>query len=225
MTALLTDLLAATAPLLATAFALAGTAVSWLELLALVLAVWMVLCNLRVHPLAWPLAIASSAMYGVLFLHSKLYGAAGLQLVFIVLAAWGWWQWLHGTTDTGQPLVVRWLAWPQRLQVAALTVVAWPLLGLLLQRATDSNLPFLDALPTVGSIAGQVLLARKRVDNWPVWVAVNLASMVLFSAQGLWLTAALYLVFAMLALAGWRTWARLADRGVQPVADSSATHG
>lgn len=213
MTALLTDLLTATAPLLAPAFTLAGTAVSWLELLALVLALWMVLCNLRVHALAWPLAMASSALYGVLFLHSKLYGEAGLQLVFIALAAWGWWQWLHGTGNTGQPLVVRWLAQRQRLQVAAITLAAWRLLGLLLQRATDSDVPYLDALPTVGSIAGQMLLARKRVDNWPVWVAVNLVSVLLFAVKGLWLTAALYALFAVLALAGWRSWVRLAARG------------
>ena len=209
----MSDLLNATAPLLAPAFLLAGSAVSWLELLALWLAVWMVLCNLRVHPLAWPLAMASSALYGVLFLHSKLYGEAGLQLLFIALAAWGWWQWLHGTGETGQPLVVRWLARPQQLKMAAVTLAAWPLLGLLLQRVTDSDVPFLDALPTVGSIAGQVLLARKRVDNWPVWVAVNVASVVLFAVKGLWLTAALYALFAALAVAGWRTWARLADRG------------
>jgi len=207
----MTSLLTATAALMAPAFVVAGSAISWLELLALVLAIWMVLCNLRVHPLAWPLAMASSALYGVLFLHSRLYGQAGLQLLFIALAAWGWWQWLHGTGETGQPLRVRALARPQRLQVAVLTLAAWPLLGLLLQRATDSDVPYLDALPTVGSIAGQLLLARKRVDNWPVWLAVNLVSVLLFSVQGLWLTAALYALFAALAVVGWRAWARLAD--------------
>lgn len=208
----MTDLLAATAPLMAPAFTLAGTAVSWLELLALVLAIWMVLCNLRVHPLAWPLAMASSALYGVLFLHSKLYGEASLQLVFIALAAWGWWQWLRGTEAAGQPLQVRALPGRQRLQVLLLTLAAWPLLGLLLQRLTDSDVPFLDALPTVGSIAGQILLARKRLDNWPVWLAVNLVSVLLFSVKGLWLTAALYALFAVLSLAGWRAWADIARR-------------
>lgn len=208
----MTDLLATTAPLMAPAFTLLGSAVSWLELLALVLAIWMVLCNLRVHPLAWPLAMASSALYGVLFLHSKLYGEASLQLVFIALAAWGWWQWLHGTETAGQPLQVRALPGRQRLQVLLLTLAAWPLLGLLLQRLTDSDVPFLDALPTVGSIAGQILLARKRLDNWPVWLAVNLVSVLLFSVKGLWLTAALYALFAVLSLAGWRAWADIARR-------------
>lgn len=210
----MTDLLATTAPLMAPAFTLLGSAVSWLELLALVLAIWMVLCNLRVHPLAWPLAMASSALYGLLFLHSKLYGEAGLQLVFIALAAWGWWQWLRGTETAGQPLQVRALPGRQRLQVLLLTLAAWPLLGLLLQRLTDSDVPFLDALPTVGSIAGQILLARKRLDNWPVWLAVNLVSVLLFSVKGLWLTAALYALFAVLSVVGWRAWLRLARSGL-----------
>jgi nicotinamide mononucleotide transporter len=206
----MTDLLAATAPLLATAFTLAGTAVSWLEGLALVLAIGMVLCNLRVNPLGWPLAMASSALYAVLFLHSKLYGEAGLQLLFIALAAWGWWQWLRGTSEAGQPLQVRTLAAGPRLQALALTLAAWPLLGLLLQRLTDSDVPYLDALPTVGSITGQILLARKRVENWPVWLAVNLVSVVLFSVKGLWLTAVLYALFAGLSVAGWRAWTAMA---------------
>jgi nicotinamide mononucleotide transporter len=54
-----------------------------------------------------------------------------------------------------------------------LTAAAWPLLGLLLHRMTDSDVPFLDALPTVGSVAGQILLGRKLIENWPVWIAVN----------------------------------------------------
>ncbi len=204
------QLLAATAPWLAPAFTLAGSAVTWLELAALLLSVWMVLCNVRVNPLGWPLAMASSALYGVLFLHSGLYGEAGLQLVFITLAAWGWWQWLRGTGGSGWPLVVHWLRPRQQLLAAALTLAAWPLLGLLLQRLTDSDVPYLDALPTVGSITGQILLARKRVENWPVWLAVNLASVVLFSVKGLWLTAALYALFAALSVVGWRAWTALA---------------
>lgn len=208
------ELLVATAPLLRPAFRLLGGDVTWLELVAMTMALVMVWCNLRVNPLAWPLAIASSALYGLLFLHSKLYGESALQLVFIALGFWGWWQWLRGTTRSGERLPVRALTPRQRWQALLLTLAAWPLLGLLLARATDSPVPYLDALPTVGSLLGQVLLARKWVDNWPVWVAVNLVSVALFASRGLWLTVALYALFALLALAGWRAWAAMAPRRV-----------
>jgi nicotinamide mononucleotide transporter len=90
------------------------------------------------------------------------------------------------------------------------TLAAWPLLGMLLQRLTDSDVPYLDAAPTVASVTGQILLGRKFVENWPVWVGVNLVSLGLFASKGLWLTVLLYALFALLALAGWRAWQRLA---------------
>jgi nicotinamide mononucleotide transporter len=205
----MSDFLAATAPLLTPAFHLAGSDFSWLELLAVVLSLAMVGCNLRINPLGWPLAIAASALYALLFVHSKLYGEAGLQLVFITLGAWGWWQWLRGTTATGERLPVRSLSWRQRGLALAVTAAGWPLLGWMLSRWTDSDVPYLDALPTVGSLVGQVLLARKWLDNWAVWLLVNGFSVLLFATKGLWLTMALYAVFAALSVVGWRAWARL----------------
>lgn len=195
-------------------FTLLGSPVTGLELVAFVLSLWMVACNLRVHPLAWPLAMLSSAAYGVLFAHSKLYGEAGLQLLFIAVAAWGWWQWLRGRGDDGQALRVHRLSARQRGQAALATAAAWPLMGLLLLAATDSDVPFLDALPTVASVTGQLLLARKCLENWAVWLGVNLASVWLFAVKGLWLTVLLYAIFAVLSVLGWRAWARLeAGRG------------
>ncbi len=190
-------------------FRLLGSPVSLLELLAFALALGMVACNLRVNPLAWPLAMISSAMYGWLFLESRLYGEASLQLLFIVVAAWGWRQWLAGRGSDGQPLRVHRLRSRQRLLVLAATLAAWPLLALLLRHATDSDVPWLDALPTVGSIAGQILLGRKLVENWPTWLAVNLVSIALFAHKGLWLTVLLYALFAALSVVGWRSWQRL----------------
>jgi nicotinamide mononucleotide transporter len=207
---LLEALLHAAQPLLAAAFTLWGSPVTWLEIVAFVLSVWMVLCNLRVNPLGWPLAIASSLLYALLFADSRLYGEASLQIFFVVVAGWGWWQWMRGTAADGQALQVHHLSPRQRALALAATLAAWPLLGALLHRVTDSDVPWLDALPTVASITGQVLLGRKVVDNWPVWVAVNVFSVGLFAYKGLWLTVVLYALFVVLALLGWRTWRRLA---------------
>lgn len=200
-------------PLLAAAFTLLGSPVTWLEIVAFGLSLWMVVCNMRVNPLAWPLAIAASLLYGVLFMDSKLYGEAGLQLFFVAIAGWGWWQWRFGTQDGGAPLVVRALGWQRLRWISALALLAWPLLGLLLDKATDSDVPYFDAFPTVLSVAGQWLLGRKYIENWPIWVLVNVVSVGLFASKGLWLTALLYALFALMALAGWRAWARLGKRG------------
>lgn len=201
-------------PALLPAFTLFGAPVTLLEIVAFVLALWMVAANLRVNPIGWPLAIISSLLYALLFADSKLYGEAGLQFVFVALALWGWWQWLRDTTATGVPLPVRHLRPHQRLWAAAATLAAWPMLGLLLQHSTDSDVPFFDALPTAASITGQVLLGRKFVDNWPVWLAVNIVSVALFAYKGLWLTVVLYGVFAVLSVVGWRAWQRKAADSV-----------
>jgi nicotinamide mononucleotide transporter len=205
----LASLLHAARPLFASAFTLWGSPVTWLEVVAFWLSVWMVLCNLRVNPLGWPLAIASSLLYALLFADSRLYGEASLQIFFALISVWGWWQWLRGTTGDGAALRVHRLGARQAVYAALATAAAWPLLGTLLHHVTNSDVPYLDALPTVGSVAGQFLLGRKLVENWPVWIAVNLVSIGLFAYKGLWLTVLLYLLFAGLSVVGWRAWQRL----------------
>lgn len=206
----------ATAPWVAPWFSLLGAPVSPLEAVALVLGLWMVWGNFRVKVWAWPLAFASSLLYGLLFVDARLYGEASLQVMFMVMALWGMWQWLHGTFRTAddaqvRPLRVRHMS-PREQQVAWLAVaVLWPATGLLLDHATDSDVPYWDALPTAGSVVGQYLLGRQWVQNWPCWFLVNVVSVGLFAYKGLWLTTVLYVVFAALSLWGWRQWAQRAD--------------
>ncbi len=207
---MLDALLAVLRPALGEAFSVWSSPVTWLEIVAFWLGVAMVLANMRVDPIGWPLAIASSLLYALLFADSKLYGEASLQIFFVAVALWGWWQWLRGRAADGQALRVGSMSARSRGLAAAATLAAWPLLALGLKHATDSTVPWLDALPTVGSVTATVLLGRKRVENWPLWVAVNVFSIGLFAYKGLWLTVLLYAVFAVLAVAGWREWTRLA---------------
>ena len=88
--------------------------------------------------------------------------------------------------------------------------IAWPALALFLDHRTDSDVPWFDAFPTAASVVGQWLLGRKYVENWGVWLLVNVVSVALFAYKGLWLTVLLYAVFAVLSVAGWRAWRRLA---------------
>ena len=199
-------------PLFAAAFTLWGSPVTWLEIVAFVLAIWMVVANIRVNPIAWPLAIVSSLLYLALFAGSRLYGEAALQLVFIVVAGWGWWQWLRGTAADGSALKVRTLTARGRWLMVGIFAIAWPVVGLFLKRHTNTDVPWWDAFPTAGSLIGQWLLGRKYVENWPIWVVVNGVSVGLFVYKGLWLTTVLYSVFIVMSFIGWRAWQRLAAR-------------
>ncbi|MEZ5726939.1 MAG: nicotinamide riboside transporter PnuC [Burkholderiaceae bacterium] len=202
-----------------TLFTVLGTPVTTLEVLAFVLALACVALNIFEIHWAWPLAIASSLLYGWLFVVSMLYGEASLQVVFAVVALWGWWQWLYGNARPGErramateapgetgALRVGKLGGRARLLVLLAWGLGWGLIGLALDQLTDSDVPFYDAFPTAGSLVGQYLLGRKFLENWHVWIGVNLVSIGLFAYKQLWLTAILYAVFVVLAVAGLKRW-------------------
>ena len=206
---MLQTLLALAHPLLVPAFMAWGEPVTWIEVVAFVVSLWMVGCEMRVHPLAWPLAMLSSLMYALLFVDSKLYGEASLQVFFVAMSLWGWWQWLRGRGADGAELVVHTLSRRGAIVALAATLVAWPLAAELLMRYTDSTVPWLDALPTVGSVLGTWLLARKYIESWQAWMAVNAFSVALFGYKHLWLTVILYALFTGLSWAGLRSWRKL----------------
>jgi nicotinamide mononucleotide transporter len=212
----LSSLIEAAAPLFASAFSVAGSSITWLEIVAFVLAVAMVVLNIRVNALAWPLAIASSLLYFLLFWNSRLYGDASLQIFFAIVAGWGWWQWRRGTDSAGRALSVRRLAWHGRIVALVALVVAWPALALFLRRFTDTDVPWWDAFPTAASLVGQWLLGRKYVENWPTWIVVNIVATALFAYKGLWLTVVLYAVFVIMSVVGWRAWLRLVPTARAP---------
>jgi nicotinamide mononucleotide transporter len=204
---MLQSLLALAHPLLAPAFTAWGVPVTWIEVVAFAVSLWMVGCEMRVHPLAWPLAMLSSLMYALLFADSKLYGEASLQVFFVAISLWG--QWLRGRGADGGELVVHRLTRRAAATALAATLLAWPLVAWLLIRYTDSNVPWLDALPTVGSVLGTWLLGRKFIESWWAWIAVNAFSVALFGYKQLWLTVILYALFTGLSWAGLRSWRRL----------------
>ena len=135
-------LIDALAPLFAPAATVWGAPVTWLEIVAFVLAIAMVVFNIRVNPLGWPLAITSSLLYFALFWQHRLYGDASLQIFFAAVAGWGWWQWLRGTDATGNALRVRRLGAPARWAALGVFALAWPATGLFLRSYSDTDVPW-----------------------------------------------------------------------------------
>jgi nicotinamide mononucleotide transporter len=193
--------------MLTIAFTLLGTAVTWLEVLAFVLALANIACNVFEIHWGWPLTIVASVLYAWLFYASKLYGEAGVNLFFAITAVWGWWQWLRGhRANSDAPLRIGRLdrrGWRWSLVGYA---ALWLVFALLLHSMTDSDVPWADGFVTAGSVVGTVLLGRKFIENWPLWLLVDAASVALFNYKGLQLTAILYVIFFLLAIWGWLGW-------------------
>jgi nicotinamide mononucleotide transporter len=197
--------------MLEAAFTLLGSTVTWLEVWAFVLAVIGIACNIRVIHWGWPLAAISSLLYLWLFADAKLYAEAALQVFFAVTSLWGWGQWLYGKRDSA-PLQVA-SAPPHTMHIAlASWLVLWGAIGFVLSSFTDSQVPYFDAFPTAGSLVASVLLARKLIQNWLLWILVNTVSIALFAYKDLTLTAVLYAILIVIAVAGYTQWRKLLEK-------------
>ncbi|HNV02936.1 MAG TPA: nicotinamide riboside transporter PnuC [Vicinamibacterales bacterium] len=156
---------------------------------------------------AWPVLLFSSLVFIVVFFRARLYAAMSLQVVYIGLASYGWHQWLHGGGGHGRLRVSR---VPRRVALAlagagaALTAA----LGTWLDLRTDQALPYADAFTTSFSLAAQFMQARKYLENWAVWLAVDFVYIGMLRSQDLDLTSLLYLVYLVLAILGLRDWRR-----------------
>ena len=175
------------------------------ELASFVLSLLTVLLTIRQNHWSWLLAIISSAAYGVVFFKAQLYGDAGLQVVFIVVSVWGWHSWLHGGVRQ-QPLRVTRLdrgGWSASLAGWAAGFV---LLAFALKTWTKTDVPYADGFLTAGSLLGQVLVSRKKVENWHTWSVVDILYVGLYLYKDLMLTAILYALFVAMAVVGLRAW-------------------
>ncbi len=188
------------------AFSLFGSPVTHLEIVAALLSLACIACNVMRWHWAWPLTMVASALYGWLFFVSKLYADAALQLVFIGMAVWGWWQWGFVRDAAQAKLAIsnlrrRYIPW-----LSVLWIAAWGVIGVFLKKLTDTDVPFWDAFPAAGGVIGTWLLAKKHIENWPVWLVVNAVAVTLFLYKKLYLTAGLYAVFFGMAVWGWQVW-------------------
>ena len=178
-----------------------------LEILSFALSVATVWLNIRQNHWAWLFAILSSAMYGMVFFESKLYGDMALQLVFITVSFWGWYQWLHGPGED-HTLPVRVLESRARIVSGLAWAGGYLFLAWFLKSFTDTDVPHADGFLTAGSLVGQALLSRKKIENWHVWIIVDVLYVALYIHKGLMLTAVLYGMFVLMAIAGLRAWQR-----------------
>ena len=149
--------------------------------------------------------IASVAVYIFVFFESRLYAESGLQVFFVLAQLWGWYLWLKvGDEDDRVP--VRWLDWQSRAVWLAVTAAISLNLGWALHRFTNAAMPYADAAIAGASVAAQILLAYRRIENWALWIAIDIAAVLLYINRGLYPTAGLYGGMLVMSLFGLKEW-------------------
>ncbi|MCX6954106.1 MAG: nicotinamide riboside transporter PnuC [Verrucomicrobia bacterium] len=189
------------------------TTASPLDQANLVLGVIGVALMIRRSLWAFPVGLVAVSVQAVLFYRAKFYADATLQVFFFAALAWGWWHWVRGRGAAEPELPVTALTARGRiatLAIAAAATVGW---ALALRAWTDAVMPWRDAFIAAFSVAAQALQARKNIENWPVWIVVNLVAIAAYWKADLAYTAFLYAIYFGLAVVGWRAWARAAKEG------------
>lgn len=188
-----------------------GWATTPLELISFLLSIITVALNIRQIHWGWLFAILSSLLYCVVFFDAKLYGDSGLQIVFVLVSMWGWTQWLrHG--DAQQKLLVTRLQRSEKFLAVFTCLAMFLILYVFLKFATDTDVPLADGFLTAGSLLGQILLSRKKLENWYVWIVVDVLYVLLYLYKNLMLTALLYAIFVVMAIVGARTWRAICQK-------------
>jgi nicotinamide mononucleotide transporter len=190
-------------PVLFNAFGAPTTLIEALGFVSGALCVWLVA---RQHIANWGIGIFNCLMFIVLFTQWGLYADAGLQLVFIALGAYGWWNWVRGGGPADDALPVSRTGRTEWIALIGAGLIGLAAIATLLDRATDSTVPFWDALTTVLSLMATYGQCRKRLESWWLWIAADIVYIPLYAYKELYLTAILYIGFMALCVLGLRNW-------------------
>lgn len=199
-------------------FTVLGYPMSYIEFFGTLFNIWCVYLTAKGKVLSWPVGMVGIVLYFFLFYQIRLYSDLLEQVYFFVMSIYGWWLWTHPKTAEGSvpgELAVsantsRNLAW-----YGVVTAVLSVVLGFIMARIhlllptlfpDPASYPYLDALTTVMSFMATVLMAKKKVACWYLWILVDVIGIWLYYAKGVKFVALEYVLFLVLAIQGYRSW-------------------
>ncbi len=192
---------------LVTAAWLQKTSFSVLEAVGFVTGAACVYLVIKENIWNFPIGIANNIFFLVLFAQARIFGDAGLQVVYVILGFHGWYQWLRGGENRTQLKLSR--ATMQLIVLTVLLVTCGTIGLMLILKKANGIAPLLDSFTTILSLAAQVLLNRKVLENWLCWMLADVVYLFLYISRGLHLTAILYGIFLCMCVAGYLNWRRL----------------
>ena len=155
--------------------------------------------------LAFPFGIVNVLIYVYICFTAKLYAYAGINLFYFVMSVYGWYNWLR-KGDNEEKIRITECSVKERIWNGIAILLFFGILWILLKRFTDSVVPVWDAITTAIYIIGMWLLARKKIENWILWIAGDFISIFLFAYEKLYFSSFQFLVFTIIAVLGYMEW-------------------
>ncbi len=175
------------------------------EMLAVILAVAYLALAIRQNIWCWAAAAGSTLIYLFIMYGARLYMESVLQIFYLAMAAYGWYQWRHGGANDGSLQVSTW-SLRQHVRAIGAVLVLVVVSGSLLSRYSDAALPHLDSLTTWGAVVATYMVARKILENWWYWFVIDAVSVGLYINRGLYLTSLLFVGYLVMIVFGYRAW-------------------
>lgn len=180
---------------------------NYIELLGAILGFIYILLSIRQNIWTWPVGLLTSTLYVWVFFYSQLYADMGLQVYYVFISIYGWYEWLKGkSSDKDEKLTISRLSLHLGIVLSIISFLLVLLMWYVLKNFTDSPVPFADSLATSLSIIATWMLARKILEHWLIWIFVDAFSIGLFWYKGLYPTVVLFVVYTIMAIAGYMEW-------------------
>lgn len=176
-----------------------------LETVAVVLSIAYLVLAMKENSLCWYCAFVSTGIYVVIFGDVSLYMESGLNVYYMAMAIYGWYQWQRGGAENQGVALSVWSA-RQHVFAIGLIMLATVISGYILTVTTQARLPYIDSFTTWASILTTVMVARKVLENWLYWIVINSVSIFLYLDRELYQTAAMFVLYLVLATIGYFAW-------------------
>lgn len=165
----------------------------------------------------WPLGIISVGIFLAIFFHAKLYADMSLQVFFLASGFYGWYQWLYGGSSKDELPISR-SSLNEWLIYIGIGIVSLLLIGYLFDTYTDADLAYWDAYTTAFSLVAQILMARKKLANWLIWIAVDVVAIGIYFYKELYPTSFLYCIYLGICIWGYINWRKIyIEQQTEPV--------
>ena len=185
-----------------------------LELFAFLFGVTCVYLNTKENVWGWPIGIIGVSLYIPIFWEGRLYGDFILHIIYAVLGAYGWYNWLYGNKEK-KALPITYSSHQELGLLLLIGVIATLLFGYYLDNyVTSAAYPYWDATTTVFSLIAQYQLTQKKIENWLVWIVVDLLCIGIYYFKGYYLSSVLYTIYTALAVMGYLQWKQSIKKGV-----------
>ena len=180
----------------------------WLDITTTVLGLAYIFLEYKASLWMWAVGFLMQALGIVLYYQKGLYADCGMEFYYLTMTVYGYWKWVRGSA-TKENLPVR--HFPKTLVLPWLLIIAavWAIIYVLLITFTNSNVPLADSFTTALSIVGIWALAHKYLEQWFIWIAVDVVTCVLYVYKDIPFKAGLYALYVVIAIAGWRKWKKL----------------